>query len=184
MLTKPVLPQTSRTLYSTLSTSVALWRDVCRDLLMVSPNIFLQRSFERESAESLRAKVFRFVHIDRVLSTQDASSSFISKRELTITTPLVGEARVWPHIVFGTGFGFYISDLVTFHLISLFDGSELDQWTSGISGHAHDEPHMGKTIKMCASVRFGRVIITAVHTHTRYEHTLAYKLSPQNDYMT
>jgi hypothetical protein len=121
--------KTCRALYELASTSLKIWRAVIHDLLLVSPNSLLSRSFVHETAQSLRKKALRFLRIDSTLSRKDPSQfqsvidSFKIVPKDPRRTPASGIC-----LLPGTRYAAYISDYASMHLVSLDDGHEVDVW--------------------------------------------------------
>jgi hypothetical protein len=152
------LSKTCRALHELVSTSLNIWRAIVHDLLIVSPNSLLSRSFTNETAESLRKKALRFLRIDHTLSRNDPSQfqSVIDSFEI-IPKDLRRTPATGIHMLPGTPYAVYISEYASMHLVSLDDGHEVDVWMP-------PEPRNfgSATINVYPSMRYGLIVIVVI----------------------
>jgi hypothetical protein len=116
--------QTCRALHTWLPASLALWRAIVKDLLVISPNPLLSRSLLSETAQSLFWKALRFHHTNRILSGNGATR-IPSAREVVLPE---GAQLYAIQIVPGTTCAIYISVSGSIRLVCLSTGTELDVW--------------------------------------------------------
>jgi hypothetical protein len=115
--------QTCHALHTALSDSMALWRSVVCDLLVIAPNILLSHSVASATAHDLRSKALRFCEIDRALEVNNKPSRSWMQRRLRLQESSTQYSLA---IVPGTSYVVYMSMLVSIRLFSCVSGEEVD----------------------------------------------------------
>jgi hypothetical protein len=138
-------------------TSVSLWRVVVRDLLDVSSSTALSHSLERQSAQSLRTKALRFLHVDRALSARTA---------LLLGTPMLDQASMrGMGMLPGTGCYVFLSPTGSVHVVRMATEQTLDIWAPV---QAWGEPNTPSLIFVGTSSTHGLVVITGCPAKSMY----------------